>query len=507
MTAAQLFRERFPRLSFDDAERRRPYEVPERGAPGHTGCVLIPDSEAQVQAMLQAATAAKLPLVVSAGRTGLVEAQRPEGETVLSLEKLNRPLRFELADGSGFDFGDASKPEDAATALSHWWQGAGRPALAGATLIVEAGIAVDAVNTVIEPLGLVWPMELGSSSAATAGGCIANASAGANAVRYGTAAHLCVEAWGYWANGEPAGPCRAEAWPQPDPQRLAISSAHPDPASGLIGTQGVLGLITRARLRLVPRPAQREAVLLPLADMPAAMRLLAAAEAEFPGAVEEFEFIARDAMTLVRGFLGEAWRSPFESEPDAPYYALLQIKSEDADEDLAGRLYAFLAETLGWPPEHIGYAPLAALKKVRHSITEASNARLRQLGGGRLSFDTATPVARFGDYLEALAAELALAAPGYALIAFGHAGVGGAHLHVLGTKERPVTADAAAIVRLVFDVTERYGGTFSAEHGVGPKWAGEFQRRVPAVVRERLAAAKRAHDPAGILSPRSFGLV
>jgi FAD/FMN-containing dehydrogenase len=169
-------------------------------------------------------------------------------------------------------------------------------------------------------------------------------------------------------------------------------------------------------------------------------------------------------------------------------------------------LYSFLADTLNWPAESIGYAPLSALKKLRHSITEASNARFRAQGGGRLSFDTATPVDQFGDYLDALAAEVSAAAPGYELIAFGHAGVGGAHLHVLGTREQPVTAQADAIVKLVFDVTARFGGTFSAEHGVGPKWATEFQRRVPAAVGAALAAAKHQRDPNWVLNPRSFGL-
>jgi FAD/FMN-containing dehydrogenase len=506
MTTPKLFLERFPGHCADDADRLRIYEIPERGAPGKASCVLLPDSEAELQDMLRTANVLKLPLVISAGRTGLVEAQRPDGEAVLSLERLNRPLRFELADGRGYDFIAAHKPEDAATALGHWWRALGQPVLEGATLDVQAGIPVDSVNLILDAVGLVWPMEMGSSSAASIGGCIANASAGANAVQYGTAAHLCAEAWGFWGSGEPAGPCQAEAWGDHDPQRLAINSAQPNPAWGLIGTQGVLGIVTRARLRLWPRPVQREAVLLPLPDMPAAMRLLLAAQQSFPQAVEEFEFIARGAMSLVCNYLGDAWRSPFEGPQDAPYFALLQVKSHHPDEDLAGRLYGFLADTLSWPAESIGYAPLPALKKLRHSITEASNARFRAQGGGRLSFDTATPVDQFGDYLDALAAEVSAAAPGYELIAFGHAGVGGAHLHVLGTREQPVTAQADAIVKLVFDVTARFGGTFSAEHGVGPKWASEFQHRVPSAISAALAAAKHQRDPNWVLNPRSFGL-
>ena len=492
----------------EDRDRLQRYEIPERGEPGHTDCALLPASAAELQRVLRLCNDSGRKLVLSAGRTGLVEAQRPEGETVLSLERLNRPLRFALADGRAFEFEPQAKPEESIDALANWWRGLGQPALAGATLEVEAGLAVDAVNDLLRPLSLMWPMEMGSTSSASVGACVANASAGANAVCYGTAAQLCEAAWGYWADGSEAGPCAAPAWSAPSPDRLAVDSASVQPSWGLVGSQGLFGVVTRARLRTYPLPAQREAVLLPVADMPAAMRVLEFARESFPEAVEEFEFMSRASLELVREHLGAAFRWPFESPAiDSPFYVLLQVKSQDPQEDLASALYDFLADILDWPAEQIGYAPLPVLKKLRHSITESSNARMRALGGGRLSFDTATPVKVFGDYLAALERELRAAHPQVELVAFGHAGVGGAHLHLLGSKERPVKDQAAALIKLVFDVTLRYGGTFSAEHGIGPKWAGEFQKRAPESLRRALAAEKRRRDPRGILNPRSFALI
>lgn len=508
MNTAEPLRALLGARYIEDRERLQRYEIPERGEPGHTDCALLPASAAELRQVLRLCNESGRKLVLSAGRTGLVESQRPEGEAVLSLEKLNGPLRFALADGRGFDFKPEAKPDASIDALAEWWRGLGRPDLAGATLEVEAGLAVDAVNDLLRPLGLVWPMEMGSTSSASVGACVANASAGANAVCYGTAAQLCEAAWGYWADGGEAGPCAAPAWQAPAPDRLAVDSASVQPAWGLVGSQGLFGVVTRARLRTYPLPAQREAVLLPVADMPAAMKVLQAARPHFPGAIEEFEFMSRASLELVRLHLGEAFRWPFENAAiESPFYLLLQVKSQDAQEDLAARLYDFLAETLQWPAEQIGYAPLPALKKLRHSITESSNARMRALGGGRLSFDTATPVNVFGDYLAALERELRAAHSQVELVAFGHAGVGGAHLHLLGTKERPVKHEAAALIKLVFDVTLRYGGTFSAEHGIGPKWAAEFQQRAPQALRQALAAEKRRRDPRGILNPRSFGLI
>ena len=449
------------------------YAVPERGAPGHTACVLLPADAAEVGQILRAAQVARQPLVISAGRTGLVEAQRPEGETVLSLEKLNRILSIDVAN---------QRAE------------------------VEAAVPVDALNAALEAHGLVWPMEMGSTSAATVGACVANGSAGANAVCYGTAAHLCETAYGLWADGSEADPQVGPHWNAVAPQLLAIDSAAPDVQQGLIGTQGVLGVITCLTLRLHQLPAQREAALIPVPDMPAAMRVLALARDVFGSDVEEFEFISATAMALVRAMQGESFRWPFARDPQAAFYLLLQVKSDDADEDLAAHLYQFLTETLQQPEDELGYAPLKALKRIRHSITEASNHAMKALGGGRLAFDTATPVEVFGDYLAALEIALHALHPQMQLVAFGHAGVGGAHLHLLGTAAQPVHAHADALVKLVFDVTAAHRGTFSAEHGVGSKWGAAFaERAAPPVVAE-LVAAKRAHDPSHILNPRCFGL-
>lgn len=516
MNTAEALRALLGARYIDERERLQRYEIPERGEPGHTGCALLPASEAEVQQLLRLCNGLGQKLVLSAGRTGLVESQRPEGEAVLSLEKLDRPLRFALADGRAFDFAPGQKTEEAADLLAQWWRDLGQPDLADSRIEVQAGVAVDAVNEILRPLNLMWPMEMGSTSAATVGACVANASAGANAVCYGTAAHLCEAAWGFWADGSDAGPCRAEAWQTPPPDRLAVDSASVRTAWGLIGSQGIFGVITRARLRTYPLPVLREAVLLPVRDMPEAMRVLGAARESFPGAIEEFEFMSRASLELVREHLGAAFRWPFESAGagaagaeaiEAPFYVLLQVKSQDAGEDLAGALYDLVNGILGWPPERIGYAPLPVLKKLRHSITESSNARMRKLGGGRLSFDTATPVQVFGDYLAALEKEVSLAFPGVAVVAFGHAGVGGVHLHLLGTRSQPVKTHAEALVRLVFDITLRYDGTFSAEHGIGPKWAAEFQARAPEPLRAALKAEKRRRDPKGILNPRSFGLL
>ena len=505
MSAPAAFKSLLGSRCIDAPERLQPYQTPERGEPGHTQAVLLPANEAEVQAILQAANLQRLPLVVCAGRTGLVEAQRPLGETVLSLEKLHRPLRLFLANGNTLGFAADGNPERWARTLVDEYESAGRPDPQGAEIEVEAGLAVDTLNTLLAPLGLMFPMEMGSTASASVGACAANASAGANALCYGTGAHMTVAAWGFGGSGEAIGPCAAQAWQNPSPGVLAVNSAELHESWGLLGSQGALGLITRLRLRLYPVPRQREAALIPVRDMAEAMRVLNLARRSFPDAVEEFEFMSRHSIALVRELRGDALRLPFEQEPEDPYLLLLQLKSADEDEDLAGALYAFLSETLELPDERIGYGPLHALKHIRHSITESSNARMRKLGGGRLAFDTATPIDVFGPYLDALTAAVTAFDPDLEVVAFGHAGVGGAHLHILGTPATPIAQHGAALTQLVIDVTLAHGGTFSAEHGIGSKWADEFLRRTPPKRLQELTKLKRQHDPNNILNPRSFG--
>ena len=117
------------------AERRAPYEIPERGAPGTCPAVLLPDSQDEVRQALEMANASGLHVVLSAGRTGLVEAQRPQGEVVLSLERLRRFIALRLPGGAACTFEPTDGVEAARDRLFAWWESQGRPSLDGAVIV------------------------------------------------------------------------------------------------------------------------------------------------------------------------------------------------------------------------------------------------------------------------------------------------------------------------------------------------------------------------------------
>jgi FAD/FMN-containing dehydrogenase len=212
--------------------------------------------------------------------------------------------------------------------LFAWWSDLGKPELADSTVTIEAGLAVDTLNEILAPLGRMFPMEMGSTASASLGACVANASAGANAVCYGTAAHMATAAWGFWGDGSPTGPQAASNWVRPATDQLAIDSTRLPPAWGLIGSQGVFGIITRLQLRTQPIPAIREGALLAVASMPEAMRVFSLARETFGSNIEEFEFLSRSAVELVLRRKGGDVRLPFEHTPDAPYLVLMQVKSD-----------------------------------------------------------------------------------------------------------------------------------------------------------------------------------
>jgi len=478
------------------------WEVLERGRRGHLELLLEPQSEAELAALVAALRAHHIPTTTIAGQSGLVEAQRPHG-VAIAMTRFDALGPLVLADGTRLSTEDLAAL-DAPLPLER---------RRGARLHTGAGTPIDRINAALAPAGLKLPIVMGSTATASAGACAANGSAGANALRYGTAADLAVHVRGVLGTGEVVAQDVPRRPPGRDPERCAIRSDRFLFGANLAGSQGALGLITEVVYEVFPVAADQALALLPVPDVATATALREQLQARFDGqdtALELFEIIRHETL---RRALAHAEEHLREGMREAPYYALAVVTSEVAT---APSMFgsAFVEEVVTWlmtAARDRGGALLYAqgdfdfdhaperLLGVREACSEMSRLLPKQ------SYDVVVPVARLDDFVTALEAAVAAAHPELVLSVFGHGGVGALHLHAIGPDGDTVDGLRETLDTLVFDLVQAHGGSPWAEHGVGSKWAVQWQRRTPPDVQQEMLRLKRRCDPDNVLGSRLFG--
>jgi FAD/FMN-containing dehydrogenase len=478
------------------------YAELERGRAGHIELLLEPETEAELAALVQALRAHGVQTCTIAGQSGLVEAQRPHG-VAIGMWRFDAIGELTLPDG-------ARVPPEEFASVPDRTEGA---PLHGATLRVGAGVAIDTVNAALAPAGLKLPIVMGSTGSATAGACAANASAGANAVRYGTAADMAVHVRGVLGTGEVVAEDVPPRPPVTDPDQCVIRADRFLHGASLVGSQGALGLVTEVTYRLYPVARDQAALLLPVPDVATAIHLrdqLAARFASETVALELFEIIRHQ--TLQRA-LAHAELALRDGAREAPYYALvLLVSDEPGGESMFGSTFAEAVVTHAMTaltgPDGAPCYPEGdfdfdhdphRLLEIREACSEMSRLLPKQ------SYDVVVPPARLDRFVADLEATMADAHPAFELSVFGHAGVGALHLHAIASDDATLARHRDAIDALVFDLVQAHHGSPWAEHGVGRKWGEEWRRRTPRAVQEEMLRLKRACDPDNVLGSRLFG--
>jgi D-lactate dehydrogenase (cytochrome) len=275
-----------------------------------------------------------------------------------------------------------------------------------------------------------------------------------------------------------------------------------DIKSLFLGAEGTLGVITAASFKLFPEIRARATALAAIPDVRAAVRLLGQLRAASGDRVSSFELIPRVGIELTTRHI------PGVSDPlAAPYawYVLCELSSSRAAEPLDAVLEEALAAALG--DGMVLDAALvrsererAALWKLRESIPEAQRHE-----GASLKHDISLPVATLPDFVARAAPWVGANVPEGQLVAYGHVGDGNLHFNISqlpggGDRER-FLARADEIRRAIHDLVREFGGSFSAEHGVGRTKVGELERYASPVELELMRAVKRAIDPHGIMNP------
>lgn len=418
-----------------------------------------PRSTDEVAAIVRACAEARVGIVPWGGGTGLVLGQvAPDGPApvILSLERMNR--------------------------LRGLWPDE-------ALMAVEAGVTLADVQAAASGAGLLFPLSLGSEGTARIGGNLATNAGGTAVLRYGNARTLCLGVEAVLADGSVLHGLK----------RLRKDNTGYDLTDLLIGSEGTLGIITAATLRLFPEPAVRATAMLEVPHPAAALRLLALAQAATGGAVSTFELIDGQGLH----FLDEAApdvRQPFEGRPDWSVLVELGLPPGADGEAVLGDLYE-AAEAEGLVADAVvaqSEAQRQALWLLREGIPEA-NRRI----GAVASHDISLPLTEIAAFLPRARAAVTAVGP-FRINSFGHLGDGNIHYNIFppkGERRDAYLARADAVTRAVHDLVHEHGGSFSAEHGIGRLKVGELERYGDPAKLAAMRAIKAALDPLGILNP------
>jgi FAD/FMN-containing dehydrogenase len=417
--------------------------------PAEPRLVLRPRDTAEVAAILRECQATGTPVAVQGGMTGLVGAGLPgAGEAVLSLERMNRIEEVDPV---------------------------------ARTMTVQAGVTLLAVEERAAASQLEFPLDLASRGSCTIGGCLSTNAGGNRVLRYGTARALVLGLEVVLADGEVVSGLR----------KLVKDNAGYDLRDLFVGSEGTLGVITRAVLRLVPLATSRQAAFLGLGGVRDALTLLNRLQARLAGALTVFEAIWDSAYALVLDTPGLA-----VLPAGFPVYALVQSEGSGGAADTE-RFLSALADC----GDLIGEGFVAT---ERPDIAKAWAAReaipMRVLAMKPLiGYDVSLPAAHLDHFLAEISDELSATWPKVRLITFGHLGDGNLHLAVVtGGAASP---DKAKIDEVVYRSIGRHFGSISGEHGIGFEKRPYLRySRSPAEI-ALMRRVKTALDPQGILNP------
>lgn len=440
-------------------EETAPYLEEPRGRWSGQGVVLAPGSTAEVARIMAHAHAGRIGVVPYGGGTGLVGGQimtTGPAPLILSLERM-QAIRAVHADEN--------------------------------VLVAEGGAILADIQKAAEEAGRLFALSLASEGSARIGGLLATNAGGVNVLRYGNARAQCLGLEVVTAEGD--------VWS--GLSRLRKDNTGYDLRDLFIGSEGTLGIITAASLRLMPRPREMGAAIFAVDSPEAAIRLLSLAQDRLGETISAFELIGRQGPDFLTE-VGPETRMPLDPVPDWMVLIDLGLSGESrAEEALAALFEAALEAGL----VHDGVlasseAQRAEFWALRENIP-AANRRI----GAVSSHDISVPVGAIPEFIAKGAPAIARIGQ-FRINCFGHLGDGNLHYNVFpmpGKTRADHLAERDAIKRAVHDLVHGMGGSVSAEHGIGRLKVGDLERYSDPAKLAMMRAIKTALDPRGIMNP------
>ena len=423
---------------------------------GRPLAVARPASVEEMSALMRRCHEERIPVVPQGGLTGLVGAAvaADSGEVVISLERLNR-----IRSVSPIDF----------------------------AMVVEAGCILEDAKRAAEENDCLLPITFGAQGSCRIGGNVATNAGGFNVLRYGMTRDLVLGLEVVLADGRVWNGLKV----------LRKDNRGYDLKQVFIGSEGTLGIVTAAALKLYPKPTQVETALIGLRSVEDAMALYARARRDCSDLLTAFELILRGGMEITlqaRPDIGDPLARPY------PVYVLVEVSSGGLV-DLQAMLRDFLAGAADLVEDGVMATSRAQGERLwlyREIMVE------RQGRGGRyLRTDVSVPISKLADFVTDALEALERTRPDALAVTYGHIGDGNIHLNVVppeGMAAEAVEHLFEEAEALIFAVVDRYGGSISAEHGIGRVKQKAFLERIDPVALDLAAGIKDAFDPHHILS-------
>ena len=429
---------------------------------GKALAVVRPANTEQVAAVVKACAAAGVSIVPQGGNTGLVVGSIPDAsasQVVLSLQRMNRVRAIDPAN---------------------------------LTLTAEAGCVLMAVQQAAETAGLLFPLSLGSEGSCTLGGNLATNAGGTQVVRYGNARELCLGLEIVTAQGEIIHGLTG----------LRKDNTGYDLRNLVIGSEGTLGIITAATMKLYPTPAAKLTAWAAVPSVEDAVKLLQLAHQHLGANLTGFEMMGQFALSLVDKHFPNL-RVPLWQ--DTPYCVLLENVDTESQEHARAQFERLLeaAFEMGCVSNAVIAENLAQARNFWHIRESITLAQAQE--GLNIKHDISLPVSAIPAFVEQTDALLQDRVPGSRLVNFGHLGDGNLHYNL----QSPAGVDAAAFLAefeaqvndWVYQSVKAFNGSISAEHGIGSLKRESLPKYKDPTALAWMRQIKQALDPQGTLNP------
>lgn len=452
-----------PNACLSSAHDMEPYIVDYRKLyRGKAAAVVLPSSTEQVSKVVAWCHAHAVAIVPQGGNTSLMGGSVPGSDRqtiVLSLKRMNQVLAVDPLND---------------------------------TLTVQAGVTLHGARAAAEASGRLFPLRIGSEGTCQIGGNIATNAGGTAVLRYGNMRDLVLGVEVVLPDGRVFDGLRG----------LRKDNTGYDLKQMFVGSEGTLGIVTAAVLKLASRPSASAVALVAVPSPAAAVELLVHAKSQAGQTVTAFELISRAALILVREYLGGV-ASPLQGEPE--WMVLIELTSGGAAQSLDELLHMVLEQGIerGWVLDAAVAASMSDAEAFWRLREEISDAQTRT--GGSIKCDISVPLSKIARFVEEASLEVLRLAPETRLVIYGHMGDGNVHFNPLRPSHVSVSdylkTHYGPISNLVDGLAHRLGGSISAEHGIGVAKREDLARYKNLVELSVMRQIKQALDPKCLLNP------